>query len=195
MSRTRLDKFNPKLGLDRGRSKFVEASWYVLKRIFFISSIPWPYSLKVNLLRIFGAKAGHGIVIKPRVNIHFPWKLVLGDHIWIGEEVFILNLEPVIICSHTCISQRVFLCTGNHNFRDPCFGYRNSPIYIGSGAWVGACSIVCPGVTIGQDAVVSVAAVVTSNISKNNIVAGNPAMVQGIRWLDESKSEQKKFST
>jgi len=159
--KTRLDFFDPNKGLDRGRSKLVEAVWYLLKCAFFLSALPWPSGLKVRLLRAFGAKIGRGVVIKPRVNIHFPWKLEIGDHVWIGEEVFILNFEPVRIGSHVCISQRAFLCTGNHDYNDPAFSYRNAPITIGDGAWIGACVFVGPGVRVDEEMVAAAGAVVT----------------------------------
>jgi putative colanic acid biosynthesis acetyltransferase WcaF len=189
--RTRLDRFNPKLGLDRGRSRFIEASWYILKTLFISSTIPWPYTIKIILLRLYGAQVGHGLVIKPRVNIHFPWKLVLADHVWIGEEVFILNLEPITVGAHTCISQRVFLCTGNHDFRDPCFSYRNSSIHIASGAWIGAAAVIGPGVKIGEDAVISMGAVVSTDVPKNSILSGNPATLKGKRWRDREEMDQR----
>jgi hypothetical protein len=119
MTRVRNDLFDGRPDLDRGRSGWVEALWYLLKCAFFLSALPWPAGLKCGLLRRFGAKIGSGVYIKPRVNIHFPWKLEIGDHSWIGEEVFLLNLEPIVIGSHCCISQRAFLCTGNHDFRRP----------------------------------------------------------------------------
>ncbi|MFM8459196.1 MAG: colanic acid biosynthesis acetyltransferase WcaF, partial [Chthoniobacterales bacterium] len=93
--KTRLDQFDAEKGLDRGRSKAVEAAWYLLKCVFLLSALPWPMGLKRSLLRAFGARIGEGVVIKPRVNVHFPWKLEVGDRAWIGEEVFILNFEPV----------------------------------------------------------------------------------------------------
>jgi len=180
--KTRLDKFNPTLGLVRGRSRPVEIVWYLFKCAFLLSSFPWPSELKVNLLRAFGAKVGKGTVIKPRVNIHFPWKLELGNYVWIGEEVFILNLEPIKIGSHACISQRAFLCTGNHDFRNTHFSYRNAPITVGDGAWVGANVFVGPGVQIGPEAVLTSGSVAIRNIAANTIVAGNPAIESGVRW-------------
>ena len=180
--KTRLDQFDPTKGLDRGRSKAVEMLWYLLKCVFVLSALPWPSGLKVGLLRAFGAKIGDGVVIKPRVNVHFPWKLEVGDYAWIGEEVFILNFEPVRIGAHACISQRAFLCTGNHNYRDPQFSYRNAPITVGEGAWVGANVFVGPGVEIGSEAVLAAGSVVTRDIAANTIVAGNPASERGARW-------------
>jgi len=180
--KTRLDQFDASKGFSRGRSGLVVAVWYLLKCAFLLSALPWPSGLKLALLRAFGAKIGEGVVIKPRVNVHFPWKLEVGDHAWIGEEVFILNFEPVKIGAQACISQRVFLCTGNHDYRDPQFSYRNAPITIGNGAWVGASVFVGPGVEVGDEAVLAAGSVVTRNVPANAVVAGNPASERGVRW-------------
>lgn len=160
-------------------------AWYLTKCIFFLSPLPWPSRIKATLLRCFGASVGQGVVIKPRVNIHLPWKLTVGDYAWIGEEAMILNFEPVSIGSHACLSQRTFLCTGNHDYRDPRFGYRNAPIRIGNGAWVGAQSFVGPGITVGVDSVVTAGSVVTKTLPPGMICSGNPCTPAKPRW--ESK--------
>ncbi len=172
---TRLDTFNPRKGLDRGRAPWVEALWYACKTLFFLSAVPWPSSFKAALLREFGARVGQGVVIKPRVNIHMPWKLSLGDHCWIGEEVFILNFEPVDVGAHACLSQRAFICTGNHDWRASDFAYRNAPIRIGQGAWVGAQAFVGPGVTMGDEAVLTAGSVATRDLPAGQVCGGNPA--------------------
>ncbi|MEM6910439.1 MAG: WcaF family extracellular polysaccharide biosynthesis acetyltransferase [Verrucomicrobiota bacterium] len=182
MSNTRLDQFDASVGFDRGRSKAVEAVWYVLKCVLFLSPLPWPSRLKCLVLRVFGGKVGAGVTIKPRVNIHFPWKLEVGDWCWLGEEVFILNFEPVKIGASACISQRAFLCGGNHDFRDQTFRFRNAPIAIGDGAWVGAQSFVGPGVIVGDEAVITAGSVVTKSVPENEVVSGNPAAQVGVRW-------------
>ncbi len=184
MTRVRHDLFDGRPDLDRGRPAWVEAVWYLVKCAFLLSALPWPTSLKCALLRRFGAKVGSGVYIKPRVNIHFPWKLAIGDHSWIGEEVFLLNLEPIVIGAHCCISQRAFLCTGNHDFRDPAMPFRNRPILVGDGAWVGAQSFVGPGVTIGSEAVVAAGSVVTRDQPGQMRCAGNPCVPIGPRWRE-----------
>ncbi len=158
--------------------------WYLAKCVFFLSPLPWPTRLKCFILRCFGAKVGVGVNIKPRVNIHFPWKLELGDWCWIGEEVFILNFEPVRIGAHACLSQRAFLCGGNHDFRDIAFSFRNGPITVGDGAWIGAQVFVGPGVVVGSNAVVTVGSIVTKSLKGNRIYSGNPIQDVGIRWRE-----------
>lgn len=178
----RLKDFDSGKGLDRGKPGWYEAIWYLAKCFFFLSPLPWPSKFKCSLLRFFGAKVGEGVNIKPRVNIHFPWKLELGDHSWLGEEVFILNFEPIRVGANACVSQRAFLCGGNHDFRDVAFSFRNAPISIGEGAWVGAQVFVGPGVTIGNHAVITAGSVVTKDLPEEMICGGNPCRVVKPRW-------------
>ena len=180
--KVRLESFDPRKGLDRGKALWFEALWQLCKCLFFLSAIPWPRWMKADLLRAFGARVGSGVVIKPRVNIHMPWKLTLGDHCWIGEEVFILNFEPVEIGAHACVSQRAFICTGNHDYRARDFAYRNAPIVIGTGAWVGAQVFVGPGVTVGTEAVLTAGSVATQDVPAAQICRGNPAAPVRPRW-------------
>ena len=180
----RLDLFDASRNLDRGRPAWFEAVWYLVKIVFFLSALPWPSALKCGLLRFFGAKVGAGVVIKPRVNVYLPWRLEVGDHCWIGEEVFILNYDWVRIGSQACVSQRVFLCTGNHDFRDEKFSFRSAPISVGDGAWVGASVFVGPGVEIGDEAVVTAGSVALKSLPAGRICSGNPAVAGAARWKD-----------
>lgn len=158
-----------------GRGPVVRALWYIVNACVFNSYL-FPFSgLKVILLRLFGAKVGKGCVIKPKVNIKYPWKLELGNHCWIGEKVWIDNLDRVTMGNNVCISQGAFLLCGNHNYKKSTFDLMVAPIVIQDGAWVGAKSIICPGVTLGNESVLSVGAVATKNLEARSIYAGNPA--------------------
>ena len=152
--------------------------------MFFLSSVPWPGRFKASLLRLFGAKVGSGVVIKPRVNIWFPWKLAIGSNVWIGEEVVLLNFESIKISSNSCISQQAFLCAGGHDFRDTAFSYRNSPIVLGEGVWLQARTFVCPGVSIGSESVVVACSMVKDDLPSNSICQGNPAAPLRARWKE-----------
>ncbi|EOR94096.1 Colanic acid biosynthesis acetyltransferase WcaF [Arcticibacter svalbardensis MN12-7] len=150
--------------------------------MFFLSALPYPNGFKKVLLELFGAKIGIGLVLKPRVNIHFPWKLEIGDHVWIGEEAALLNFEKLTIGNNVCISQRVFLCGGNHDFRNPAMPYRNGPIVLKDGCWIGACCFVAAGVTVGVDTVVTAGSIVTADLQDNGIYKGDPLMLIKNRW-------------
>ena len=185
MSRVDNRKFDPRKGFDRERGGLAMAMWYAVKVAFFLSAIPWPSSVKCSLLRIFGAEVGERVYIKPRVNIHFPWKLSVGDDAWIGEQVEIYNFERVSIGANACISQRAFLCAGNHDYRDPAMCYRNAPVSIFDGAWIGACVVVGPGVRVGVDAVATAGSVVVKDLPEGMVCTGNPCVPVRPRWNDE----------
>lgn len=124
---------------------------------------------------------GDGIVIRSRVNITFPWNLVCGDNVWIGDEVLILSLDRVVIGSNVCISQRAFLCTGSHDFRKETFDLITRPITIEDGCWIAAGVFVGTGVTLFKDTVCAAGAVVVGDAGPDAMVAGNPAQARRMK--------------
>jgi putative colanic acid biosynthesis acetyltransferase WcaF len=174
----RLDQYNNS-DFQRGASQSVEILWWVVRSLLFAPWFPVPSVLKVAALRIFGAKIGRGVVIRSRVNVTFPWRLSIGDHVWIGDEVMILSLAPVTIASHVCISQRAFLCTGSHKFGNENFDLVTKPIAIGEGCWIAANVFIAPGVTLGRGTLCSAGSVVLKSHGPNLVLAGNPAVPRG----------------
>ena len=149
--------------------------WYVLNEIFirnrfFIWSKP-----KVLILKLFGAKVGSGVIIKPGVNIKYPWNLKIGDFCWIGEGVWIDNLDDVDISNNVCLSQGSMLLCGNHDFKKSTFDLITKKITIKEGCWVGAKAIVCPGVTLHSSSILTVNSVASTDLKANGIYKGNPA--------------------
>jgi len=159
-------------GYDIGRGKLTQILWLAISGSIFMR---WwcPASTRVALLRAFGAEIGDGVLIRHRVRIHWPWKLAIGDHSWVGEGAWILNLEPVTIGANVCVSQDAFLCTGSHDRRSSTFEFDNGPITIGDGAWVAARAVVLRGVAIGPRATVGVSSVVRHDVAAGGFV-GSP---------------------
>lgn len=158
--------------------------WYFLNQwVMNAGSIPFS-GLRVGLLRLFGARVGKGVVIKPSVNIKYPWRLSIGDHCWIGEEVWIDNLAQVTIGDHVCISQGAMLLCGNHNYRKPTFDLMVKEIILENGAWVGAKSVVTPGVKMQEHAVLTAGSVAVSELQAWTIYQGNPALAVRKRVSD-----------
>ena len=149
--------------------------WYFVNYYVFNSSFPWPYKLKIGLLRLFGAKVGRGLIIKTNVRIKNPWRLSIGEHCWIGESVWIDNLEDVSIGNNVSISQGAMLLTGNHDYTISSFPYRLGKIVLEDGVWVGAQSVVCPSVTCKTHSILTVNSVATKDLDAWGIYAGNPA--------------------
>ena len=162
---------------DRGASRMKEILWIAAKVMFFQTVLPWPSAFRVWLLRCFGARVGVGVVIRANVNVTFPWRMTIADHVWLGEEVLILSLAAVTIESNVCISQRAFLCTGSHDFCSPGFSLVTKPITVRSGSWIAAQAFIGPGVEIGAGSMVAAGGVVTGNVPPRVIVRGNPAQV------------------
>lgn len=160
---------------DRGASRWKEVLWWGVRSLLFAPWFPVPSALKVAALRAFGAKVGRGVVIRSRVNVTFPWRLELGDQVWIGDEVLILGLDRVSIGSNTCVSQRAFLCTGSHDFGTESFDLVTSAIEIGEGCWIGAAAFVGPGVTMGKRSRCLAGAVVVREVDPDSTVGGVPA--------------------
>lgn len=183
-SEVRNDLFDRTEGLTRGRSRLVEALWYLCKMVFFLPRFPWPSSLRRSLLVKFGAKIGKNLYMRPGVNIHFPWKLTVGRDCWIGEETVILNLAPVVIKDHVAIAHQVYLAAAGHDIRSRTMAYLNAPIVIEKGCWIATRAFVGPGVTIGEYAVVAAGAVVVKDVAARTIVGGNPAKEVGRREFD-----------
>lgn len=159
--------------------------WYYVNLILFKTAWMPISAVKVILLRAFGAKVGGSCVIKPCVNIKYPWKLILGDHVWLGENVWIDNLAEVTIGSHVCISQGAFLLCGNHNYKKVSFDLMVNPIVLEDGSWIGAQSVVCPGVIVKKEAVLSVGSVATTNLEANGVYQGIPAIKVKERRIQE----------
>lgn len=162
---------------DPGASAPKRACWYIVNALVFHSWLCPCSRIKVILLRLFGAKVGKDIVIKPRVNIKHPWRLVVGDNVWIGERVWIDNLVKVEIGSNVCISQGALLLTGSHDYTDPAFRLILGEIYLEDGVWIAASAVVCPGVRCACNAVITVGSVLRKDAEVGGVYAGNPAVL------------------
>jgi putative colanic acid biosynthesis acetyltransferase WcaF len=174
MQKTTLDSFNSSnFNKDAGILKIT--LWYFVNALFVRATCNPITKIKELLLRCFGAKIGKGVVLKPGVNIKFPWKLEIGDNVWLGEGCWIDNLDAVTIGNNVCISQGAMLLTGNHDYTIPSFAYRNAPITLEDGVWIGAKSVVCPGVTCKSHSILAVGSVATKNLEEYTIYQGNPA--------------------
>lgn len=161
----------------------IRLSWIILSVIFFENKLPIPSKIKVIILNLFGASISDGVVIKPNVKIKYPWNLTVGNYSWIGEYVWIDNLAKVDIGSNCCISQGAYLLTGNHDYKKRTFDLIISEINIKKGAWVCAKSVVCPGVTMEEQSILSVGSIANKNLLANGIYQGNPAILKKERVI------------
>ena len=171
----RLDQYN-NTNFSRGKPLWIEILWIIIQSFFVSSWIPGSAHRKF-LLKLFGAKIGKGVNIKPGIRVKFPWRLEIGDYTWIGESVWIDNLAPISIGNHCCISQGVYLCTGSHDLSKEKFDFIAEPIIIHDSAWLGAISVIAPGVVVGNSAVLTMGSVAMKDLKEGWIYQGNPACI------------------
>ncbi len=180
-------------GYDRGRPGWVVLLWWLVQAIAFPLSPHTFNRFRQSLLRLFGAKIGTGVVIRPTARFTYPWKVEIGDYSWIGDDVVLYSLEPIRIGCHCVISQKSYLCTGSHDIQDPAFTLITSPITIGNGVWIATDCFIAPGVQIGANAVVGARSSVFSNIPAQQVCWGTPARPRYQREIRKSRSKGSVF--
>ncbi|GAB6122580.1 WcaF family extracellular polysaccharide biosynthesis acetyltransferase [Dysgonomonas termitidis] len=175
MIKTDLSRYDNSWYETRG-SSMKRIIWYFINVLFILNPFNPSSGIKVRLLRLFGAKIGKKVVIKPRVNIKYPWNLSIGDYSWIGENVWIDNLTQVTIGSNVCISQGAMLLCGNHNYKSAAFDLMTGKIKIEDGVWICAQSVVCPRVTMHSHSVLGINSVANHDLEGYGIYLGIPAV-------------------
>ena len=184
MKKTDLSKFDNSW-YKPGGTAVKRILWYFINVLFFQNPYNPFSSLKIFWLKIFGAKVGKGVVIKPSVNIKYPWRLEIGNYVWIGEKVWIDNLANVEIAGNVSISQGAMLLCGNHNYKKATFNLIIGEIKLEEGVWIGAKSIVSPGITCKSHSILAVNSVATKNLKEYTIYQGNPAVEVRKREITE----------
>ncbi len=175
MAQTNLSTYNNSF-FKPGGNPLKRVIWFYFNSLFLKSSMLPINGLKVFLLKVFGAKIGKNVTIKPCVNIKYPWNLVIGDNTWVGENVWIDSLVPIIIGCNVCLSQGALLLTGSHNYKKTTFDLLVDKIILEDGVWIGAGAIVNKGITAGSHAVLTSGSVANKNLEPYFIYQGNPAV-------------------
>lgn len=170
----------------RGQPRWVIQIWWLVEKFLFRPSPHIANGWRVFLLRRFGARIGHSVIIRPSASVTFPWKLVIGDYCWIGEDVVLYSLGDIRIGAHSVISQRSYLCAGSHDYTDATFRITSEPILIDEECWLATDVFVSPGVEIGRGTVVAARSTVTRSLPSGVIAVGTPARVLRDRLPEDS---------
>lgn len=141
------------------------------------------FGLKRALLRWCGARVGCSVRICSSSRFLGCGELEIGDESWVGHQCLFVATARIRIGAYVDIGPNVYIGTGTHEI-DP-HGRRSAGqgisrcISIGDGCWLGARSLVLPGICIGDKAVVAAGAVVSKDVGVRSIVAGIPARLIG----------------
>jgi len=168
-----LDNYDPS-GSDYGRPKLVVFLWFLLQETLFRFSPATCYGFRRWLLTLFGCKLGQGARVRPRARLHYPWRIEIGAHAAIGDDAWLYSMDTITIGDHAVISQKSFLCTASHDYRDPRFRLTHQPITVGNGVWIAADVYVAPGVTIGDNAVIGARSSVFHDMPPGMVCYGYP---------------------
>jgi putative colanic acid biosynthesis acetyltransferase WcaF len=174
----------------RGRNKLLVQVWYIVRATFFRASPHAAVFLRRGILRLFGAKIGKGVDIRPSAVITYPWNLKVGDYSYIGDEVVLYNLDAIEIGKHVSISYRSMLCTGSHDTGDSRFPLLLGPISIGDECWIAADAFIAPNVSIGHGAVIGARSSVFRDVPPQQIWHGSPARYARERTAGKEAAEQ-----
>jgi putative colanic acid biosynthesis acetyltransferase WcaF len=173
----------------RGRPAWFVQLWWLFDALFVRSTPQALYSWRRFVWRLFGAKVGRNVLIRPGVRVTFPWKVVIDDYCWIGDNATLYSVGTITIGEHSVISQEAYLCAGTHDHCDILFPLVASPITVEPECWIAARAFVGPGVRVGRGAVVGACSVILSDVPPAMVVAGVPAQTVGIRKVRNIQSD------
>lgn len=159
----------------RGKNVINVQIWWFVQATFFRYSPQFLYSWRRFILRLFGARIGKKVIIRPTVTITYPWKVSIGDYSWIGDDVVLYSLGNITIGQNTVISQKSYLCAGSHDYLKEGFPIFSKEIRISDECWLATDVFVAPGVNIGNKTIVGARSSVFKNLPDNKICYGNPA--------------------
>lgn len=170
---------------DRGRPGWYVLFWWLVQAIVFPIT-PQPFnSFRCTVLRLFGAKIGKDVLIRPTARFTYPWKVEIGDHSWIGDNVAFYSLDRISVGDHCVISQKSYLCTGSHDLSDRAFELETNAIAIGHGVWIATDCFIAPGVQIGSNAVIGARSTVLKSLPAQSVCWGSPCRSQYVREMNQ----------
>jgi len=182
----KLDQFQLPQGF-RGRSGWYVQLWWLVQSTLFAMSPQFMFGWRRFLLRLFGAKVGSGVLIRPSVRVTYPWKVLIGDRSWIGDNVVLYSLGEIEIGSDVVISQKSYLCVATHDHTRPSFDMIEKKITVEDQAWLATDVFVAPGVTIGRGALIGARSSVFSDMPAGMICFGSPARAVRARNSENSR--------
>ena len=158
--------------------------WWLLNN--FICNLP---SIRFRnwCLRRMGLKMSKNVRIYAGFHIREPRNIQIEDGVSIGPKVLLDGRCGLTIRRSAVIAYNAIIWTLNHDYNDVNFAPKGAPVVIGKYAWICSNSVILPGITIGDYAVVASGAIVTKDVPPYAVVAGVPAKIIAHREEKEYK--------
>jgi putative colanic acid biosynthesis acetyltransferase WcaF len=159
----------------RGRSKYVVQLWWLVNATLFRWSPQILFGWRRLLLKLFGAKIGKNVLVRPSVKFTYPWKVTIGDYSWIGDDCVLYSLGEIKIGKNVAVAHKVYINTGGHDYLKPSFDIFSKPVLVEDECWITNDVYIAPGVQIGRGTVVGARSSVLKSLPAGKICVGTPA--------------------
>lgn len=147
----------------------------------FNATRPLEFERRAQLLKEMFAEIGENCYIEP--PLHANWG---GHHVHFGKNIYanfnltLVDDTHIYVGDYTMFGPNVTIATGGHpilpELREQGYQY-NAPVRIGRNCWIGAGTVIVPGITIGDNVVIGAGSVVTKDLPDNVLAVGNPCRV------------------
>jgi len=165
--------------INRFKNIFLELHVYFLHCVGFVPS----HSFRRFFYKLSAIKIGLGSTIHTGARFYDPRNIKVGEDTIIGEGVVLDGRAPIAIGDHVDMASEVMIYNSEHDINDENFAATDQPVVIKDYVFIGPRSIILPGVTIGEGAIVAAGCVVTKDVPPYAVVGGVPAKVIGERKL------------
>lgn len=146
----------------------------------FNNSRPSEVERRAEIIKKVFAEVGEHCYIEPPFYANWGCNMHVGKHFYANFSLTVVDDADIYIGDNVMIAPNVTIATGTHpispELRERAYQY-NLPVHIGNRVWIGAGSIILPGVTIGDNTVIGAGSVVTKDIPSNVVAVGNPCRV------------------
>lgn len=133
-----------------------------------------------EILSRFFAQMGEDCYIEPPLRANWGRHTYLGKQVYANFNLTLVDDTTIRIGDYVMIAPNVTIATASHPIEPELrkrVGQFNIPVTIGNNVWIGAGSVILPGVTIGDNTVIGAGSVVTKDIPANVVAVGNPCRV------------------
>ena len=152
--------------------------------VFAVSRIPSHLIRNFYYKKVFKMQIGKNVVIHKGLEIRGGYKITIGDGTIIGDDCILDGRFGLVIGSNVNLSSRASIYTMHHDVDDSEFGGSGGKVFIGDRVWISSNTIVLPGVTIYEGAVLAAGAIATKDLEPFSIYAGVPAIKKRNRNKD-----------
>lgn len=137
------------------------------------------FERKSEIIKQLFGSAGLNPSIEHNFHCDLGHNIHVGNEFYAGYNCVILDMAEVRIGDNCMLGPNVGIYTAGHSIEP--IGRNKSgyaiPVKIGNDVWIGGSCVILAGVTIGDNSVVAAGSIVTKNVPKNTVVAGNPARI------------------